>query len=185
MRATWKVVVMALIFIAVPSRAVISTGVEPIIGYERVQKLIPTPRTVERLVYGARITVGVPLISAEAEFTRATDTESFPSLNQTYKDTEDKARVGARSTFRLGGMISLIARAGAQAKLVKHEVTTGSVTGLIVEPIRYNPYAGAGFKFKLSRQVALTADITVVFRDFPNMNQNDYMTTAGFVVSFP
>lgn len=185
MRAAWKVFVMGLIFVCVPSRAVVSTGVEPIIGYERVQKLIPTPHTTERLVYGVRVTVGLPLISAEAEVTRATDTESFPTINQTIKDTEDKARVGARSTFRLGGMISLIARAGAQAKLVKHEFNTAGVTGVVVDPIKYNPYAGAGFKFKMSRQIALTADITVVFRDFPNMNQNDYMTTAGFVVSFP
>ncbi len=184
MRATGKVV-MALGLVCLPAHAVVSTGVEPIIGYERAQKLIPTPHTTERLVYGARITVGLPLISAEAEFTRATDTESFPTMALTVKDTEDKARVGARSTFRLGGMISLIARAGAQAKLVKHETTTAGVTGLIVDPIKYNPYAGVGFKFKMSRQVALTADLTVVFRDFPNMNQNDYMTTAGFVVSFP
>jgi len=180
-----RILLLAALALSTQAKAVITTDVEQIIGYERYQKLVPTPHTRERLVYGARVTVGLPLISGEVEYTRGTDTETFVTNPTMVKETEDKARVGARSTFRLGGMVHLFARAGAQAKIIKREQTIGAATVSSTDPMKVNPYGGAGLKVKLSRRISFTADLTVVFRDFPDMSQNDYMTTAGFAVSFP
>ncbi len=43
----------------------IQSDIEPVIGYERVQKLVPTPHTSDRLVYGARAWLGFPLVAVE------------------------------------------------------------------------------------------------------------------------
>ena len=39
--------------------------IEPVVGYERVQKVLPTPHTKDRLMYGLRVLMGVPLLSLE------------------------------------------------------------------------------------------------------------------------
>ena len=90
-------------------------GLEPVVGYERVQKLVPTAHTSDRLVYGARLTLGVPLLSVEAEYLRGTDTEAFPSNDLTTIDTDDKIKVGLRSRLALGSLLSFTLRAGGQA----------------------------------------------------------------------
>lgn len=158
--------------------------VEPIVGYERVQKLIPTPHSTDRLVYGARATAGIPYISAEAEYTHSRDTEDYPLTPQTITETEDKARIGLRSSINLASTVYFFLRAGAQAKQVRREIV-GSGASDSTDPIRYNPYAGAGFRFRLGHRFSFSADATAVFRNFPNMAENDYMFTAGFVVSLP
>jgi len=164
----------------------ISYSVEPIIGYERVQKLIPTAHTRERLVYGARVVAGLPLVSAEGEFTRAMDTEVFSSPTQTIADTEDRARVGLRSTFKLNGFLNIFVRAGAQAGQARHDITdAGGTTTTTTDPIKYRPYAGAGLRVNMGSKISLNADLTTVFHSFPSMNNNDYLTTASLAVYFP
>jgi hypothetical protein len=164
----------------------LTTSVEPIIGYERVQKFLPTQHTHERLVYGLRVVAGLPLISAEGEYTRATDSEDFVSPTaMTIKDTDDRARVGARSTFKLTGFLSLFVRAGAQASMSRHDVTTSGTTVTTIDPISYLPYAGAGLRIGLGSKISLNADMTTVFHSFPSMNNNDYLTTASLAIYFP
>jgi len=184
MKNRYRIALGSALLLSTGSFAVIETSVEPIVGYERVQKFLPTAHTTDRLVLGGRLVVGMPLVAAEAEYTRATDTETFSATSTTIQETEDKARVGLRSTYRMA-MVSLFLRAGAQARLTKRVITVSGSDTTQTDPIKYNPYAGAGARFHLSRNIALSADITVVFNAFPNFAQNDYMTTAGLVVSFP
>jgi len=169
------------------SKLPFSVGIEPIVGYERVQKLVPTVHSRDRLIYGARLTAGILLISAEAEYLRGTDTESFPDQDLTVKDTADKAKLGLRSTISFGGILSLVLRAGAQASQNKHEETTGGVTTSTTEAIKYRPYGGGGLRLGLGRNISLTGDIVAVFPShFPNnMQNNEYQTTLGFTVRFP
>lgn len=165
----------------------VKTGLEitPIIGYERQQKLIPTPHSKDRLVYGARLRVGVPLVSAEAEYTRAQDTEDYPTTSTSYKDTTQRGKVGLVSQLRLTGLLTFSARAGVNATLTQIETTQSGVTTNSQDPIRYNPYAGAGVRVRLSSKITADADIVAIFRAFPDMNANEYQTTAGFTLSFP
>lgn len=183
-----KILFLASIFFLVPSLyAASSTNgeLEPIFGYERVQKLVPTPHTKDRLVYGVRYSLGVPLLSAEAEYTRGMDQESFPSSNLDTKDTADRLKVGIRSRVRMGSFLSAFARAGGEAYRNIHEETVSGATTKTEEPIKYSPYAGAGLNARLGKQFALNAGLTVIFRNFPVMTQNDYQATAGFTVKFP
>jgi hypothetical protein len=161
-------------------------GIEPIVGYERIQKLIPTPHFTQRLVYGARATAGLPLISAEAEYLRGTDTEFYSSTNQSITDTADKAKLGLRSSVGLGSLLRATARAGVQATQNKHEeITAGVVTTSYTESIKYAPYAGAGLRLSLSSRIYLTAELVAVFTDTSHLENTEYQATAGFVVRFP
>ncbi len=158
---------------------------EPLVGYERVQKILPTAHTKDRLFYGVRATAGILLISAEAEVTRGLDTEDFPSQDLSIKETTDKGKFGARSTFRLSSLLSLIARAGVQARRSRLEQTSVGVTTVTIEGIRYKPYAGAGLRSALFGKFELSGEVVVVFNDFPNMRDNEYQTSLGFVLRLP
>ena len=155
--------------------------IQPIIGYERTQKLLPMAHTTDRLIYGVRATYGTSLLAAEAEYTRGTDSESFSALNTSTTDTADKLKVGATSTFRLTTMLSLQGRAGMQGKITSHQETVGGVVGSAItsSPV-YNPYAGATLTSYLGNTFSLSGGVTVVFGNFPDMSKNDYETTLGF-----
>ena len=168
----------------VPSWALIG-DFEPIIGYERVQKLVPSPHTKDRLLYGARYSLGLGFLGAEAEYTRSSDTENFPSSNLETQDTSDRLKIGARIRFLSLGILSASARLGGEASRNGHQETVSGNTTTTTEPIRYRPYAGAILNGRLGRSLGLHAGLTVIFRDFPDMAQNDYQATAGFSLKFP
>ncbi|MEZ4749611.1 MAG: hypothetical protein R3B54_02995 [Bdellovibrionota bacterium] len=156
--------------------------IEPIVGYERVQKLTPTAYTKDRLVYGGRLTLGVPLFSIETEYTRGQDSESFTSPTLTTTDTTDKLKLGVRSSIQLDrNLFSFVLRAGVQAKRNIHEEDSGSGTARTEEPIEYDPYAGAGLKVKLGQRakIALFADFVVVFNELNDFSQNEYLVSSG------
>lgn len=163
----------------------ITYSFEPVIGFERVQKLAPTPHASNRLVYGVRGTAGIPLLSAEAELTRGQDSEYYPTLGRDIKDTDDKLKLGLRSGYALTQLLSVHGRAGGQAKRNTHEETSGGVTTKTSNGLEYDPYAGAGMRFALGSNVSFSADVTVVFNDLKRLSQNDYQTTAGFQIRFP
>lgn len=167
------------------ARGITSVGIEPIVGYERVQLLLPTPHTKDRLVYGARATYGFSILSLEAEYTRGSSTESFPSEGLVTKDETQKIKFGLRSGIDILSLLNFYGRVGCQASENQHEETENGVTTKTRETVRYNPYAGAGLRLRLGRNLRATGDLTTVFRDFPNMNNNDYQITAGFVVQIP
>lgn len=167
------------------SFALISMNVEPIVGYERVQKLVPDRHYKDRVHYGLRVSLGVPLLSVEAAYLRSNDTEEFTDLGLTIKDTTDKAQLGLRSSFKFHGIVRLTARAGGQAKLNVHEEIRNGVATKDIETLKVDPYAGAGFIFQLGKLFQFRSDLTVVFTKFPDMNYNEYQLTAGFAVKFP
>lgn len=160
--------------------------VSPIVGYDREQKLVPTAHTSDHVVYGARVTLGVPLMSLEAEYRTGRDNESFPESDLETTDTIQKAKLGLRSRLRLSNMLSFIARGGVQGKTSRHvEESGGATTVDETIPLVYKPYAGAGLRIGLSSKIAFTAEVVAVFNKFPDMNQNEYETTAGITVHLP
>jgi hypothetical protein len=188
-----KLTLAALTALALPTAAHATAqtgfglGIEPIIGYERVQKLLPTRHTKDRLTYGARLTVGIPLFGVEAQYTRGTDTETFPADDLSVKDTDDKLKLGLVSSMRLGPIFSIIARGGGQAKRHTTEITqpSGTPARKTVDPISYKPYAGVGLSSRIGHMWLLTGGLTVVFGEFPDMSKNEYETTLGFTVRLP
>lgn len=160
----------------------VGVEVEPIVGYERQQKLYPTPHRRDVLVYGALVTLGVPLLSVESEYLHSMDTETSTSPAFTNKETIDKVKVGGRSTVRLVGFLYAWARLGVQAKRIRTERTVGGVTTTSENPVDWDPYAGAGLRAKISPMFAFDAGVTVIFNDWPDMNRNEYALTAGFTI---
>jgi hypothetical protein len=163
----------------------VSLKVEPIIGYERVQKFVPTLHSKERLLYGARATGGIPLISLEAEYTQSSDTESFSSPTLTVKDTDEKLKLGLQSRYPLNPFISVTGRGGGQAKRNTHVETSDSGSTTSSDPITYRPYLGFLINADLPGKLNLSAGLTAVFNQFPDMSQNEYQSTFGFGVRLP
>lgn len=157
--------------------------IEPIVGYEQVQQVIPTPHTNTRLFYGARAIAGLPLIALEAQFTRGMSQETFGTSSQT--NTGDRAKVGLRSSFRLSSMIWLFLRAGGEAALEKVVQVDNGVTTTTEFPIRYSPYAGTGARFWLTNKISATADVVAVFADVNDLRKTEFQATAGFALRLP
>jgi hypothetical protein len=167
-----------------PSKAdLLSLGIEPIIGYERVQQLLPTKHTSNQLIYGARVIAGLLLISAESEYTHGTSTETYTDMTQTY--TADRLKLGLRSGFGLGSLIRFSARGGVQASQTKTDQTVDGVTVTTKDTIRYNPYAGAGLRLRLTSKVTASAEVVAVFRNLTYLQDTEYQTTAGFAIRLP
>ena len=164
----------------------LSFSITPIVGYERVQEIVPKPHTKDRLTYGARATAGLPIISLEVEYTQGQSSEDFrPSPDLMTKDSAQNLKVGARTKIPLTSMIHAIGRAGVQATKDHHEETVGGVTTAVDQPIVYKPYAGVGFSVGLTPKIAATGEIVAVFNKWPDMSQNNYQTTVGVVISVP
>jgi hypothetical protein len=162
-----------------------SVSIVPVIGYQRSQRSSPTPHTHDHFVYGARVTVGVPHLSAEAEYTRGTDAEDFTAQGVATRDTDEDLKLGLRSTYALAEMLSAYARGGAQARRNHHEETRAGVTTASDRPTEWHPYAGGGLAVRLAAALSADLGITVVFRDFPEMSRNEYQTTAGLSIRYP
>ncbi|MGK5088429.1 outer membrane beta-barrel protein [Bdellovibrionota bacterium FG-2] len=181
-------VVCALVVVgfSAPARAEpLRLGIEPLVGYELVRKLRPTEHSSKRFFYGGRLTLGVLLLSLEGEYTRGTNSETYDAQGLTFKDTADRAKVGLRSGLRLSSLLRLYARAGGQASRNKHEEIAGANNIVTWEPTTIRPYGGAGFRVALSSKFAFTADVVAVINDFHLLRNNEYQTTAGFVVRLP
>lgn len=172
-----------LFFIQPASASLLSLGIEPIVGYEKVQQILPTRHSTTRLMYGARLTAGFLFLSAEAEYTTGKTQESFPNLDQSH--TVEHLKAGLRSGFGIGTLLQIFARGGVQATRGKTEQTVGGVTTTMTESTRYNPYAGASARLRLSRNFSASADVVAVIPDFQKMDQNEYQVTAGFILRLP
>jgi hypothetical protein len=138
---------------------------------------------VNRLIYGGRFTVGILYFAVEAEYLHGSDIESFPGLG--ISDTVDRVKVGLRSTIPLYGALQFYLRGGGQMSRDVNSQTVSGVTTTVSEPVVYYPYGGFGFRLHLLRLVALTADITTVFHNFPSMNNNEYQATTSLAFEIP
>jgi hypothetical protein len=180
---------IAAAFIATPALAItpdqLHLHVEPIVGVNWTQRTVPTPHVTGEFVYGGRVSAGVPLLSLEAEYTHGVSQETYLSPDLQIRDTDDRGKLGLVSEAGLGGPMSGHLRAGAQASRNKHEETTAGVTSVLENPVHYDPYAGAGFRFSLTPQTYFSADLTVVFNDVHDMSKNEYQTSAGFAIRLP
>jgi hypothetical protein len=167
-----------------PVRAApLSLSVEPIIGYERTQILLPKAHTVNRLMYGGRVTAGLLLLSAEGEYTHGAIDETFPNTSQS--SASDRLKLGLRSSFGLGRLFSFYLRGGVDASQEITSQTVNGVTTTTRNGINYNPYGGAGIRVGLGRNLALNAGVVAIVPNFQDMNQNTYQLSAGFTVRFP
>lgn len=157
--------------------------IEPIVGYERVQKIEPTARTTNRFYYGVRGSYGVPLLSAEAEITRANESETLSDPDLKIEENSTTLMLGLRSNFNHQGMIGAYLRAGGHARKSEIEQTQDGVKTSDDPAVRLSPYAGAGLNLRLARYFSLNAGVTVVFTGEPKGSDKEYRTSLGFRIN--
>ena len=158
-------------------------NIEPVVGYERVEQVLPTVHTVNRLFYGAIVTAGVLMVSLESQYTHAVSQETVSGTD--ISSTGDKVKLGVRSGFKLGSLLSLYLRAGGEAS---QETTVQTVSGVSTTDytgVVYRPYAGLGGKANLGSKLFASGDVVAVFRGFSSFSQIDLQATAGFGVRLP
>lgn len=154
----------------------------PIVGYERVQKISPTPHTKSRLVYGLKALYGIPILSAEAELTQGKDTESFPEQDLTIDESVINAKLGIRSHIIRSKFITTYLRAGGHARKSEIERTEAGVTTTSEPAIRISPYAGAGLSINIFNKVRANLGLTAIFTGHPRGSDREYQTTLGFSI---
>ena len=157
-------------------------SIEPIVGYEQVQTLAPTPHSKNRLIYGLRAIYGFSFLAAEAELTQGNDTESFPVDDLTIKESVINAKLGIRSNFINTQFFNSYLRAGGHARQSEIETTDAGVTTVEKPAVKISPYAGAGFGLRINNMFRFNLGITAIFTGEPKGSDRDYQTTAGFSI---
>lgn len=156
--------------------------ISPIVGIETIKKWTPTVRTVTRTVVGARAIYGPPLLSAEAEITRAEDDEYLFEQDMKIEEETYAAKLGVRTSIGLP-MLRFYLRAGGQARQRKITETAAGVVTTREPAIRTSPYAGAGLSVRLMG-FFVNAGYTAIFTGKPRGSDYDYQTTLGIGARF-
>ena len=161
-------------------------SISPIIGVERIQKMMPSPSMKTRTIFGARAVYKFPIVSAEAEYTHGQDSAYDQATSSTYQDTGDKLKLGLVEEFSLGSFMSTHLRGGAQAAQDKLTKTVNGANSTTVTTTKVNPYIGTGVVFHIMQAFSLTADVTVVYIPAKTSGLSDYEVepSVGFVLSF-
>lgn len=149
-------------------------SITPIVGLERVQKFVPTPSMKTRAVYGLRIIYKFPISALETEYTHAQDSSEYGSTNTTYKDVEDKLRLGLRGGFTISSFLSSYLRGGAQYRQNKTTKTVVGSSSTETTSSKVQPYVGTGLILSLGQYLAISADILATYTPSKDPNLVDY-----------
>lgn len=156
---------------------------EPIIGYERVQEFLPTTHSVNRFIYGASLTAGYLILSAEAVYTHGETQETYPDLTQA--SAGDRLKIGLRSGTRLLGLLTVYLRGGMQASQDQTTQIKDGITTTHFRPMEFHPYVGAGARLQLSTKIHASIDVVTTVKDINQLEQNEYQISAGFGIRLP
>lgn len=159
-------------------------SITPIVGLERVQKLLPTPTMKTRVILGATAIYKLPITAIEAEYTHGQDTSTDAATNTSYKDEADKLKLGLRGQFDMGTILSSYLRGGAQLKKSKTTRTVSGATSTTSTTTKVNPYAGTGLAIHFGQFFSLNADITAVYTPTSTAGLKDYelQPSIGFTI---
>lgn len=162
-------------------------SIRPIVGFERVQKLVPSPSMKTRFTYGVEALYKLPVGTAEAEVTKAQDDSLDLGVtpNVKYEDEELKARIGLRGTMG-SGFFSAYVRGGAQGRQNKQTKTVNGVSTTSTTVSKVQPYVGTGLGVHVGSYFSLDAGVTVVYAPTSKGGLSDfeYSPTLGFGIHF-
>ncbi len=160
--------------------------ITPIIGFERVQRFTPSPHMKTRGIFGVGAVYKLPVGAVEAEYTHGQDTSNDVTNNTSYKESDDKVKLGLRGTASLGSFLSTYLRGGAQAKKSETTATTASGTSTKTSVTKVNPYVGTGLGFHLLQFLTLNADVTAVYvpTSTPGLSDYEIQPSLGLSIRF-
>jgi hypothetical protein len=160
------------------SKQDITYNIEPVFGIETVYRTTPKIHTVNRSVYGVRLSAGSALISAEGEYLKGSDSETYLTAPQTIKYNDEKFKLGAKTTMKINDYIGIVARLGCQAKQIGQETITNGVSVNVVKPIEYDPYAGAALTVRLGRTY-INIGSTAIIKDIGDLGKTEYQNSIS------
>jgi hypothetical protein len=174
--------VLSLILYQYVHAAEAKLSLEPLYGVETALVRFPEPaRYVTRATYGVRFIFGVTALAAEAEVTEAQSRKDYPSIDQKVEDKSQRASLGLRSTIPFGRFLGLYFRAGGRGTQGDTKVTTGGVSETHNNPLRVDPYAGAGLQLAFASNLALNAGVTMIRN---SEHEYDSQYTLGLTARF-
>lgn len=165
---TFKQSIILLIFIFITFSHSYGAGetrltLEPLYGIETRLVQYPSPgRYSTSAFYGARFLYGTTLLSAEAEYTSTSSREDYPSANQKVEDRVERASLGVRTTLPMTTFMGVYFRAGGRASQGESVITTAGNSETKKNPLRLDPYAGAGIQVVLLSNLAINASATLI-----------------------
>lgn len=155
--------ILSLLLCQVALAADSKLSIEPLYGIETSLVRFPEPsKYVTRATYGVRALYGSTLMSGELEVTEAQSSNNYPSIDQKVEDKSQRAALGIRSTYALGSYLGIYGRLGGRASQGETKVTTAGVSETHENPLRVDPYAGAGVQLAFSSHFALNAGVTMI-----------------------
>jgi hypothetical protein len=149
-------------------------SITPIIGLESVQKFQPTAHMKTRAIYGARAIYRFPISALEAEYTHAQDTNNDSTTNTSYKDSEDKLRLGLRGSFMIATFLNSYIRGGAQYRKNEQTRTLSNAVTTTSSSSKVQPYIGTGIDIRVMKFFSINADILATYTPSSNPNLRDY-----------
>ena len=154
----------------------------PIIGVERVQKFEPYPYMKSRMILGVLVVYNLPIVSFESEYSHAQDTSSdaMAAIPTTYKDVEDKLKIGLRGNTSFSQYLSTYVRGGAQLRQNKHSKTITDVSSTTVTQSKVQPYVGTGIGIHLLQYFSVNADLTAVYAPNSAAGLSDFELAPSF-----
>ncbi len=161
-------------------------SVTPIIGLERVQKFQPSPHMKSRAIFGARATYRFPISALEVEYTHAQDDSTDAATSTTYKDSEDKLRVGLRGSFTMSSFLTSYIRGGAQGRKNEQTRTVSGGSSTTSTSSKVQPYVGTGVELRVLEFFSLTADLLATYTptDDPNLKDYELQPSLGINIRF-
>lgn len=157
------ILVISLILFQTAHAADAKLTFEPLYGVETTLVQYPAPaRYVTRATYGARLLYGVTFLSGEAEYTTAKSRNDYPSTSTKVEDTAERLSLGARSTLPFNQYMGIYFRAGGRASRGESIIETAGVKETKENPLRVDPYAGAGLQIAFGSNLGLNAGATMI-----------------------
>lgn len=185
----WKMTAIALALVsgnAFSAEIRNRLNITPIIGLERVQKFVPSPHMKTRAIYGVQATYKLPIATLETEYTHAQDTSTDAATSTSYKDVEDKIRVGLRGNFNLSTFLSTYLRGGAQGRKNEQTKTVSNTTTTKSTSSKVQPYVGTGLEIKILQVLSISADLLATYTptDDPNLKDYELQPSVGLNIRF-
>ena len=136
---------------------------EPIYGVETRLVRYPEPaRYSTDAVYGARVLYGMTILSGEAEYTTTKSRKDYSSTDTKVEDSVERLSLGLRTTFPVSQFIGAYFRAGGRAQRGETVIETAGDKETKDNPLRIDPYAGAGLQLAFHSNFALNAGATMI-----------------------
>lgn len=136
---------------------------EPIYGMETRLVRYPEPaRYSTDAVFGARILYGMTILSGEAEYTTTRSKNEYSSTDTKVEDSVERLSLGLRTTFPVSRFLGAYFRAGGRAQRGETIIETAGDKETKDNPLRIDPYAGAGLQLAFHPNFALNAGATLI-----------------------